>query len=306
MEVQDRPWSSRRGLSGDQALGLVTQVVAAAGYCTDGIALLRPPADNAMVAIPRLGLVARVGIDVAFYDRLANELNLAKWLTSRGVPSIQAAQLPGLAQLQVIDGRIFTWWRYIEPEGTATAGDLGRALRQLHDQRPPWPRLPTLDPWSRVASQIRAANLPFEDRNSLERHWHRLADRWEQSDWPRRASVVIHGDAHRGNVLMSGGVGHLLDFEDTCVGPQEWDIAYVIASERVGWLSPAEASDFWREYGSSPQRGHELEILVDIAQFRRTCWLASRLPFEPDLIQDVQHRIATLLDPRLPRRWLPG
>lgn len=306
MEAQDHPSSSRRGLSGDQALDLVTKVVAEAGHCTDGIALLRPPADNAMVAIPQLGLVARVGIDIVFRDRLANELDVAEWLTSRGVPSIQAVKLPGLAQLEVIDGRVFTWWRYLNRHGTATAGDLGRALRQLHDQGPPWPRLPALDPWSRVASQIQAADLPPEDRIGLERHWRNLADRWERSDWPHRASAVIHGDAHRGNVLMSGGVGHLLDFEDTRLGPREWDVAYVVASERVGWLSPVEASDFWREYGMDPQQGGELDLLVDIAQFRRTCWLASRLPFEPDLIRHVQHRIATLLDPDLPRHWLPG
>ncbi|WP_080636081.1 phosphotransferase enzyme family protein [Salinispora mooreana] len=305
MANQDQPLSTRRGLSGDHAVELVDKVVTEAGYRTDGIALLRPPADNAMVAISPIGLVARVGVDIAFRERLANEARVARWLKARGMPAVQPAEMPGLSQLDIIDGRVFTWWTYLPQDGSATVRDLGRALRRLHEQGPRWPHLPTLDPWARVASQLETATLPDGDANELQRHWRRLTLRWQRSGWSHRAASVIHGDAHRGNILISQGVGYLLDFEDTRLGPPEWDLAYVIASARVGWLSASEIDAFWHEYGPMPDHDADFELLVDIAQFRRTCWLASRLPFEPKLLDQVRHRIATIVDPGLPRYWLP-
>jgi Phosphotransferase enzyme family len=48
-------------------------------------------------------------------------------------------------------------------------------------------------------------------------------------------AVPIHGDAHLGNVFMTRDGARWNDLEDVCMGPHEWDIA---------WLPEANLSAF--------------------------------------------------------------
>jgi len=38
--------------------------------------------------------------------------------------------------------------------------------------------------------------------------------------------VVIHGSPHPYNVLLADGEPRFIDFEATCIGPVEWDLAH--------------------------------------------------------------------------------
>ncbi|MEV4418324.1 hypothetical protein [Catellatospora sp. NPDC049609] len=88
---------------------------------------------------------------------------------------------------------------------------------------------------------------------------------------------------------------HLLDFEDSCFGPRQWDVAYVIGSWRLGWLTDDEFDQFVAAYGDDLRNDADIDLLVDISLFRRTCWYASRASREPQIVGAVRHRIATLL-----------
>jgi aminoglycoside phosphotransferase (APT) family kinase protein len=45
------------------------------------------------------------------------------------------------------------------------------------------------------------------------------------------AGVVLHGDAHAGNLMRSGGQWLWLDLEETCRGPRHWDLAVLARSQ---------------------------------------------------------------------------
>lgn len=71
-----------------RALTTVVAVCERLGIDSTDARVLRPPADNAVVAIPRAGLLARIGADRSHRRRLSTELDAARWLQHRGVPSV--------------------------------------------------------------------------------------------------------------------------------------------------------------------------------------------------------------------------
>jgi Ser/Thr protein kinase RdoA (MazF antagonist) len=273
-----------------------------------GWRLLRPPADNAIVHLPEHGLIARIGASPAHRDRLARELAVAAWLADRGIPTVTPAAHTPLPQLETIDGRPVTWWTYVPSTQAGSSADLGQLLAALHRQREPWPSLPVLDPWARIAHQIGAAEagLPAGDVDRLQSEWERLREEWDQSAWGSADPVVVHGDAYTGNTLVDGDRVVLLDFEDTVVGPLGWDLAAVVGSYRLGWTSPAQFAAFRAAYGEALPNLGELDLLSRIILFRRCCWLVSRTGREPAVIPAARQRVSTLhLEPE-ERGWTRG
>lgn len=291
----------------EHAITTLLKAVGDAELSPDDLRLLRAPADNAVIAIPNRGLVARVAVSTAHRDRLARELAVADWLAERHIRAIEPAAPAPTPQLVIVDGRVISWWTYLPTTQRGSYSDLGLLLRALHHQPPPWPTLPALDPWARVPHQISAAiGLPVADRQTLHRHWQQLRHRWDASRWPHEPGVVVHGDAYPGNTLYWQTETYLLDFEDACIGPPAWDVASVLGAATVGWIDADVYAQFCNRYGADLRTEPEIDLLVDIVLFRRTCWYASRTGREPAVIPVVRHRIATLADPSLPKRWLPG
>lgn len=273
-----------------------------------GWRLLRPPADNAIVNLPERGLIARIGASTAHRDRLARELAVADWLADCGIPAVTPATRTPLPQLEAVDGRPVTWWTYVPSTQAGSSADLGRLLGALHRQREPWPGLPVLDPWARIAQQIGAAEacLPAGDVDRLRSEWGRLRTEWDQSAWSSAPPVVVHGDAYTGNTLVDGDRVVLLDFEDTVTGPREWDVAAVAGSYRLGWTSPAQFAAFRSAYGEALPSLGELDLLSRIILFRRCCWLVSRTGREPAVIPTARQRVSTLHLAPEDRGWTRG
>ena len=80
------------------------------------------------------------------------------------------------------------------------------------------------------------------------------------------APVVLHGDAHRGNLLRDDRGWFWVDLEETCLGPPEWDLAALddpdavaAYAARVGRTGPsaAELAPF--------RRARDLEAAVWLA-----------------------------------------
>ncbi len=273
----------------------------------DDLKVLRSPADNAVIAIPKLNLVARVGASQAHAERLARELKFGIWLDGRGIPAVQPASEPPTPQLSVADERVITWWNYLPSTTRGSLADLGWLLKQLHSQPSPWPDLPPLDPWSRVEQQLASATgLPQSDLTQLCSHWDALRARWEESRWPNESSVVVHGDAYTGNTLRLNDTTYLLDFEDARIGLPQWDTASVAGHLSIGWIDQEAYDAFCEAYGVDVRDQDESDLLVEIVLFRRTCWYASRTGREPQVVEAVRHRIATLVDPTLTKQWVPG
>jgi Ser/Thr protein kinase RdoA (MazF antagonist) len=290
------------------ALRIVETLCASAGVPHADAAVVQPPADNATVTLPAVGLVARIGLDATHLPRMRKELEVAAWLSERGIPAAKPASRPPSLQLTIHGGRVVTWWQYLPSAERASAEQLATTLRRIHDQPSPVPAITRLDPFARIDHQIAAATgLAEGERRQLHQHRNRLADRWAASPWPHHTpQVLVHGDAHTYNTLIVAGEVHMLDFEDAAIGPWPWDLATPVVYHHLGWVTNNELDAVLTAYGRDPRHFPEFDILTSIRMLRMTCWYASRSGREPHVLDQVRLRIASLSDRSLLNRWSPG
>lgn len=290
------------------ALQIVGELCSSAGVPHNDATVVQPPADNATITLPSAGLVARIAVDVTHLPRMRKELEVAAWFADRGVPAVRLAPSPPSSQLTIHRGRVVNWWQYLPSSKRATTEQLAAALRHIHDQPGPAPAIAHLDPFARIDHQIAAATgLEERERRELHQYRNQFAERWAASPWPHHSPrVLVHGDAHVYNSLILDGQVHLLDFEDTALGPWPWDLATPVMYQRIGWMSPAELDATISAYGRDPRQIADFDLLVAIRMLRATCWYASRSGREPHVLDQVRLRIASLSDPSLLAGWSPG
>jgi hypothetical protein len=179
------------------------------------------------------------------------------------------------------DGRIVTFWRYVEPQGEVDARLAGRLLRTIHEGLADYdgPLPPAGHPADLVA--VLAALEPSDDVDLLRE----LAGRTPSLD-----GQALHGDPHLGNCLSSapGPLWH--DFECACRGPREYDLAALVLRDRHSGYPPAREA--LAAYGP-----HDADLVDALVPAYGTWVYASMLialPRRPDL--------KPLLGERL--RWL--
>jgi len=128
-------------------------------------------------------------------------------------------------------GTQLTYWRYFENHERPLNGDLllGGVLRSvqagLHELRD---SLPTLtDRIDRAADLFTdpqaTPGLGVADRRLASRAHRRLQGLVVNFD----SSHGLHGEPHDGNVLWTEAGPLLIDFEASCSGSVEWDLAYL-------------------------------------------------------------------------------
>jgi hypothetical protein len=181
-------------------------------------------------------VVARVAVLTPLLRRpieawLARELAVAGALDSLGVPVVR----PVDPRVHAVDGLWLSLWELAQHEPgavptpavtAALLADLHQAMREipldLIDQR-----IPALD-------DIEASGVATADVDAL------------AAALPERPHQVLHGDAHPGNMLHTsrGWVWH--DFEETCIGPVEWDLATLSQTRRL------DGRDALRRYPDAP------------------------------------------------------
>jgi aminoglycoside phosphotransferase (APT) family kinase protein len=281
-------------------LELLRRVCESAGTDFAGAEVLQAPADSAIVLVPSVGLVARIGVDVGHRGRLEQELRAASWLSDQGLFTPAPAATAPCPQLTVAEGRVVTWWQYIPSREHASLHGLMATLRVLHSLPTAGLDTARFDPWSRVAGQIRAATgLSDADRARLAHRWDELRSLWTRSRWPSEPYVAIHGDAHTLNTLVHEGAVYLLDLEDMRLGPWQWDTLTPLVHLRARWISADDYRAAIEAYGADPRAEDEIELLVAIRLLRITCWLASRTGREPAVIPRATRRIDYVEDPSL-------
>ena len=179
-------------------------------------------------------VVAKIG--VGRQRGFARELPLALELTALGAPVVPPApEIP--AVVHVLDDFQISFWRYYPqpPDVEIAAEPVAAALLRLHaacaristELRAEFPsylvELMSVSELLLDASKLSA--LHAQDRHLLISMFDRLWKRLQEAS-SADTHVVIHGSPHPDNVLLADGEPRFIDFETTCLGPVEWDLAH--------------------------------------------------------------------------------
>lgn len=283
-------------LAGD----LARRTAQAVGLRHDPVELLRL-GEHGMYRLGGRPIVARVARGPGWAETAVLEVRLASELVSAGV---RCARPLDVDQPVVVDGHPVTLWHEIPgPIGRPDAGQVGQILRELHDAPPVSVPLPALDPWERIDDRIAAAPLDESTRRSLSDSYVRIRDQWATLHSTLGVGL-IHGDPHPGNVALTGsGELVLIDLETASRGPREWDLALLATyAVGLGWVPAAEYGAFVEAYGYDVTTSPAFPALRAVRELRMTTWYA-QLADEPEVADEVRHRVACLADPTLPRRW---
>ena len=199
---------------------------------------------NVVVHLRPAPVVARVATLTAWTRRdpfrwLAREVAVAGFAADHGGPVVAPSALadPGP---HWSDGLAVSLWTWVPPSPARPgAAEVGEALARLHLTAAGFPgELPVLSPLRALISDGLAvlereqAVDPAVLAALRDRHAAILAE----LDGVTGTALVLHGDAHAGNLLRAGGAvsgtgpgsGWLwIDLEETCHGPRAFDLAVV-------------------------------------------------------------------------------
>ncbi|USQ77384.1 phosphotransferase family protein [Ornithinimicrobium cryptoxanthini] len=195
-----------------------------------------------MVRMPRAGLVARVSTHTGAQRRdpgwwLATEVAVGRIAHAAGAAVVPPAQVVDAGPHEV-DGLWVSLWTDVGSDDTrAIPAESAAALADWHRKLVDAGRdLPVLT----VAHQVITEPLSYAAR-------HGFLDAAELAALTREheealagieglgtQEVLLHGDAHRGNLLRDGaGLWRWSDLEESCRGPIEWDLAVLGSTPTV-------------------------------------------------------------------------
>jgi hypothetical protein len=205
---------------------------------------------NVLVHLRPAPVVARVATLTAWtrsapFDWLAREVAVAGFAAANGGPVVPPTPLadPGP---HWSGGLAVSLWSFVPPSPRRPApAEFGVALARLHTAVAAFPGdLPVLAP---LRAQISDALAALERESVLEpavlaalrgRHAEILAE----LDGLGRPGLVLHGDAHPGNLLWTPEGWLWTDLEETCRGPRAFDLAVLIRGQDAGDAATALAA----------------------------------------------------------------
>jgi aminoglycoside phosphotransferase (APT) family kinase protein len=198
---------------------------------------------NVLIHLRPAPVVARVAGTIARVrpgdDCLRRELAVAASLAEAGAPVVApSAELPPGPHHH--EGHVLSFWTYVDQQGKPDPAAAGAALHDVHEALCGFHgSLPALGHVTEAEALL--AHVAAEEAIDPDTA-HALHDRIEElraTMTTLRGSVQpLHGDAHLRNVL-NGPDGPLWnDWEDTCIGPVQWDAACLLASHRVTGAEP--------------------------------------------------------------------
>lgn len=260
--------------------------------------------ENALFHLQREGLMARVARSA---DAAHKEVDIARWLQSHDFPAVRLADR--IPQPVLAQGVNVTFWEFIEEDSNElpNSSDLGEMLRRLHALPAPKFSLPQFNPMPKVDARLAniRTRLPDDDCQFLALRKSELAEEFETLDFPLPLGH-IHGDAHRHNLMRNrnDGVVRLIDLEDFCYGPREWDLSIeAIGYQAFGWISEAAYRSYVQACGFDPLQWSGFAVIRSIRELNMTTWLAQRLGQSTALDNEVRKRISDLRDDDAPRQW---
>ncbi|MFI0743267.1 phosphotransferase enzyme family protein [Streptomyces sp. NPDC021100] len=258
-------------------------------------------AGNAIWRLPGR-IVARIGRPdcEAVADK---ELAVARWLADSGVRTVRPAVMD---KPVLVEGRPVTFWEELPPHRPGTAGDVARLLKQMHRLTPPSSlHLPPLAPLAKTRHQITGSDiLSPGDRSWLKNRADQLAEEFDRLP-PGLPACALHGDAWDGNVAVDAdGTAYLLDLENVCYGPPEWDlVSTAVKHLTTATVTAAEYDAFRRAYGVDVTLWSGYPVLAGIRELRMVSFALQIADEHAHARAEAQHRVDCLRGRKGLRPW---
>ena len=274
-----------------------------AGISAAGAELFRI-GENAIFMLRRDGIVARVARSDGHLQKVEKELAVARWLASNDYPAVRVAE--EITEQPVhADGRLVTFWGLVDDSGKASYEDLGKLLHDMHALPAPDFELPKFTPFSAVPGRL--ANPGSADLAAVEfltNLYHDVDTRYAGLEFAVPLGV-IHGDAHRGNVIATSSGPVLTDFEVVSWGPREWDLTpTALSMDRFG-LPRETFEKFSLNYGFDVTQWHGYPVLRSVRELTMVTWLMQLIDVSPDRRAEFEHRVASIREGRTTESWHP-
>jgi Phosphotransferase enzyme family len=216
----------------EQALTATRQVAMGLDLDATGARVIKD-SNNTVVLLPAERLVSKVSTSTLGgrgRDALERELRIGHHVVEHGA-AIAPPASPDVAGPHEYRGVVLTLWRYCESQPKPSDGDveLGEALRGFHaalgDMVNALPSLEQKVDWAAELLQEPSAtpHLSDTDRRAAGRAHVRLRELFATLG----SSTALHGEPHEGNIIWTEAGPLLIDFEASCAGPPEWDLAYL-------------------------------------------------------------------------------
>ena len=226
------------------------------------------------IELPRADVVARV--ESHGFQKLAHrQVLVARALAAREAPVARLVR-PEIQPLLIGDGAV-TLWRRLRSVATPTFEAVGHAVRVLHNSTAEClpEDVPTIDPFAQVRACLEAPSSWSGSAavKELQRSADELAARWQEAthDDPL-GTVVVHGDPHADNAVVSESGLILIDLEDAGVGPASWDFApLAVGVERYG-LPSTDFDQFVAGYGAEPGTGPGHTVMCRVYELLVASW----------------------------------
>jgi hypothetical protein len=267
-------------------------------------AILARLGENAMYRLPGESVMVRIGRSE---EAARKEAHVAKWFASHEFCAVRPTG--DWDQPVIVDGLPVTFWEFIhEDMRPVTSADLGQMLRQLHALPEPTSfQLPGFSPMPKVEERIHRLPerlLSRADAEFLLHRRHEIATEFTTLEFVLPPGPV-HGDAHAGNLMRSAnGTIKLIDFEDFCYGPREWDVAVeAVRYQSLGWVNESDYRSYVAEYGFDVIDWPGFRVVRAARELNMTTWLAQRLGQEEEIDMEVRQRISDLRDDQSARHW---
>ncbi len=226
----DAPAVRETALVTSIATSAATRVASKHGYMTEHPIVLQET-NNTVVWLRPHAIIAKVGTWRHSVETFTREHAVAVALAASGAPI--APPLSGVDPAHDQEtGLIVTLWTKLDHdlEREVAPTDVGMSLRRLqHDLAGYEGELPSFQAKLSLARAALADDrlmsaLPIGDRSMLRVAFDRLR---AEVDTYGYIEQPLHGEPHRGNLLATPTGLRWIDLEGVCVGPLEWDLAFL-------------------------------------------------------------------------------
>ncbi|MEO3861339.1 aminoglycoside phosphotransferase family protein [Acrocarpospora sp. B8E8] len=284
------------------------QVCAVAGLDSNSARLLHSRA-NAVFHLPQAHAVVRLrqtGGSGEWKRRLSLAVEMTRWLHHHGFPTV--TPLP-VQQPITVGEWTATFWTYIavdEQSVAPSSSDLGALLRALHELPAPPVDLLATNPLGSLLADLSRSDLtlPVGQHDWLREQGRRLLAEYESAALPL-GQGMIHGDAHPGNLLASGGRYLMIDWDSISYGPRAQDLVPTLMGVLRFGRPPANWVALCDAYGVDPGIQDDSGVLL-LCRARELRSLAAylRAADHPGVRAELDKRLSSLMD-GINERWRP-